>query len=103
MSDQVRNQNVGFLMTRLIVNKTLVILFQDPFGEKRGHFDYQSVLKRLETIKKTLSEKQDKLETIKMTLSEKQDKSLDEDCAESDNHTNSQSPDDLGLAACAVS
>ena len=95
----------------------MVILFQDPFGEKRGHFDYQSILKRLETIKKTLrekqdkletikktlSEKQDKLETIKKTLSEKQDKSLDEDCAESDNHTNSQSPDDLGLAACAVS
>ncbi|XP_045208245.1 ubiquitin-conjugating enzyme E2 Z-like [Mercenaria mercenaria] len=31
---------------------------QDPFGEKRGQFDFESILKRLEKIKTTLSEKQ---------------------------------------------
>lgn len=48
---------------------------QDPFGEKRGNFDYQSILKRLEAIKKTLSEKQEK--------------SSDDEYSESDNDTNS--------------
>lgn len=33
-------------------------VFQDPFGEKRGQFDYKSILKRLEKIKMTVSEKQ---------------------------------------------
>ena len=53
----------------------MLLFFQDPFGEKRGHFDYQSILKRLETIRNTLSEKQDK--------------SSDEEYSESDNDTNS--------------
>ncbi|KAL3837370.1 hypothetical protein ACJMK2_022732 [Sinanodonta woodiana] len=30
---------------------------QDPFGEKRGNFDYENILKRLQAIKETLSEK----------------------------------------------
>lgn len=32
--------------------------FQDPFGEKRGTYDYENILKRLESIKKVLIEKQ---------------------------------------------
>ncbi|KAK3597230.1 hypothetical protein CHS0354_004982 [Potamilus streckersoni] len=30
---------------------------QDPFGEKRGNFDYENILTRLQAIKETLSEK----------------------------------------------
>ncbi|KAG9346274.1 hypothetical protein AGOR_G00203270 [Albula goreensis] len=30
---------------------------QDPFGEKRGHFDYQTLLARLQTIQQRLREK----------------------------------------------
>uniref|UniRef100_A0A8C4TNR5 Ubiquitin-conjugating enzyme E2 Z n=1 Tax=Erpetoichthys calabaricus TaxID=27687 RepID=A0A8C4TNR5_ERPCA len=30
---------------------------QDPFGEKRGHFDYQSLLSRLQAIQQRLKEK----------------------------------------------
>ena len=26
-------------------------IFQDPFGEKRGKFDFQSILQRLEALK----------------------------------------------------
>ena len=29
---------------------------QDPFGERRGSFDYQSILRRLEVLKETLSQ-----------------------------------------------
>ena len=29
---------------------------QDPFGERRGSFDYQSILQRLEVLKETLSQ-----------------------------------------------
>lgn len=31
--------------------------FQDPFGEKRGHFDYQSLLVRLQGIRQKVQEK----------------------------------------------
>lgn len=31
--------------------------FQDPFGEKRGHFDYQSLLVRLQGIRLKVQEK----------------------------------------------
>jgi len=34
------------------------LCFQDPFGEKRGSYDYEMILKRLESIKTVLAEKQ---------------------------------------------
>jgi len=35
----------------------LVSSFQDPFGEKRGKFDFASILKRLESLKTTIDGK----------------------------------------------
>lgn len=34
-----------------------MVFFQDPFGEKRGHFDYQSLLVRLQGIRQKVQEK----------------------------------------------
>ena len=36
---------------------TAFFLFQDPFGEKRGTFDFVSIKQRIEVIKKRLDEK----------------------------------------------
>ena len=46
------------------------LIFQDPFGDKRGSFDYQSILKRLQAIKKKLDEKQELSDVEESTDSE---------------------------------
>lgn len=33
------------------------LFFQDPFGEKRGHFDYQALLLRLQGIRQRVQDK----------------------------------------------
>lgn len=35
----------------------IIVFFQDPFGEKRGTFDFVSIKQRLEAIKKRLDDK----------------------------------------------
>lgn len=42
----------------------------DPFGDKRGSFDYQSILKRLQAVKKKLDEKQEVSDVEESTDSE---------------------------------
>ena len=45
------------LYFRIHFTISLIVIFQDPFGEKRGIYDYENIFKRLESIKKVLSEK----------------------------------------------
>ena len=54
--------------------------FKDPFGEKRGKFDYKSILRRLQELKGHLEE----IEEKSSDLDESSD--LDHDC-ESPNHS----------------
>ncbi|OCT62149.1 ubiquitin-conjugating enzyme E2 Z-like [Xenopus laevis] len=52
---------------------------QDPFGEKRGHFDYQSLLSRLQTIHQRVREKH-RRETV----------DIDSDSSSSETETDTQ-------------
>lgn len=42
---------------RLIPAGFVFFFFQDPFGEKRGHFDYQALLLRLQGIRQRVQDK----------------------------------------------